>query len=43
MIAGWPFGAWLLLLAAIWIGLAIELRFYMGQRRQRVTDGRAGR
>jgi hypothetical protein len=33
MIAGLHWTAWLLLLAAVGLGLAVELRFYFGHRR----------
>ncbi len=32
MIAGLPVGAWILLAASVWIGLAIELAFWWSQR-----------
>ncbi len=33
--AGLPWTAWLLLLASFGLGLAIELTFYLNQRRRR--------
>lgn len=35
MIAGLPWTAWVLLLAAVGLGLAIELTFYVNHRRRR--------
>lgn len=39
MIAGLDWTVWLLFLAAVGLGLAVEVRFYLGHRRRR----RAGR
>jgi len=37
MIAGLPWTAWLLLVVSIGLGLAVELRFYLSQRKRGST------
>ena len=38
MIAGMPVDAWLLLIVAVGLGLALELAFYRAQRRRQEDE-----
>jgi len=38
MIAGLPVDAWLLLVAAVGLGLTLELAFYRARRRERAGE-----